>query len=119
MKYSTNKEQKLQKLQQIDSLESKESSQELLDSAPQTTNEPKASRKKENSDKTGKKNKFHTFYINDAIVKEMEGFLKEYAEPKESKNIFVENAIRFFLDYRIKNAENILKQKLQKLQNKQ
>lgn len=106
------------KIEKINELESNQKAQAIIESASlqekTTKKEPvKETKKAEKGNK-----KVYSFSLDQQIVEEIEEFLNDFGERKESKSSFLENSLRFYLNHRKQNIEAELKSKLEKFKNK-
>ncbi|TLD95383.1 hypothetical protein LS71_008225 [Helicobacter jaachi] len=56
-----------------------------------------------------------TLYVSEGLIKEIDDFLSEYGNAKETRNYFFEESLRHYLTYRKSQLEAELEEKLKKL----
>ncbi|MBR2112067.1 MAG: hypothetical protein IJ950_03875 [Helicobacter sp.] len=102
------------KIEKINELESNKKAQAIIESA---SLQEKTTKKETKKAEKGNK-KVYSFSLDQQIVEEIEEFLNDFGERKESKSSFLENSLRFYLNHRKQNIEAELKSKLEKFKNK-
>lgn len=110
MKYNIKRNNKSaqEKIQAITNIESSQKAKDIIDSATSYNSHNKA--------KEHKRKKYYSFYLQEEVIQQLESFLQEFGENKESRGDFIEKAIVAMIKTRKNHLLQSLQEKINKLQ---
>lgn len=96
------------KIDQIQNLESSQKAKAFIHATSTASNS------KDTEDSLRDRKNF-TFYLSESLLSQIETFLDEFGERKETKSAFIEDSVRHYLAYRKAHIQQQLEEKLARL----